>query len=195
MADNLAYDMREDEPWEELIDGRVVAMSPRPSINHHIISLNIYNIFKRFLRGKPCRPFGDGVDLYLTEEDRFVPDGMVVCDKSKIRSDGIHGGPDLVIEVLSPSTSRQDKIYKKDVYERCGVREYWIVSPQERMVEQYVLEDGKFVLRDVYQQYPDYRLERMTEAEKAALVTEFRCTLFPDLAIRLDDIFEDLLPG
>ena len=119
----------------------------------------------------------------------------MVLNPEQIQLDGVHGAPDLVIEVLSPSTSRQDKIYKKDVYERCGVREYWIVSPQERMVEQYVLEDGKFVLRDVYQQYPDYRLERMTDAEKAALVTEFRCTLFPDLAIRLDDIFGNLLPG
>ena len=81
------------------------------------------------------------------------------------------------------------------MYERCGVREYWIVSPRDRSVEQYLLEGGRFVLRDVYTQYLPEDLAGMTDAERAALVTEFRCSLFDDLTIRIDDIFYRVISG
>ena len=179
-----------DEPRTELIDGKVVAMSPRPALNHNSIILNLSRIFGNYLLGKPCRPFGDGADLYLTDKDHFVPDFMIVCNKDKIKWDHhVEGAPDFVVEVLSPSTARRDKGYKKRVYERCGVREYWIVDPMARSIEQYVLENGEFVLRDVYYYYPAYALEDMTDEEKAQVVTEFRCTLFDDLSIRLEDVF------
>lgn len=186
MSSNLAY---QDPPWEELIDGKVVLMSPRPAVDHYRVSFNISKIFSNFLHGRPCEPFGDGIDLYLTETDHFIPDGMIVCDPDKIRSDGVYGAPDLVVEVLSPSTARYDRGRKKDVYERCGVREYWIVSPTDKMVEQYFLEDGKLVLHDVYAVHPDWFLEKMREEERAAVVTEFKCSLYDDLIIKLDDIF------
>ena len=121
MCTNLAY---EEEFWEELIDGKAVLMSPRPATNHNQTAFNIASIFKNFLKGKPCRVFPDGTDLYLTDKDRFIPDVMVICDRSKIRDDGIHGAPDLVVEVLSPSSIKRDRVYKKRVYEQCGVREY-----------------------------------------------------------------------
>ena len=115
---------------------------------------------------------------------------MVVCDRSKIKPDGVYGPPDLVVEVLSPSTARNDRMHKKDVYERCGVQEYWLVSPADQFIEVYWLEDGRFVLHDTYTQYPDWALARMTDEEKAAVVTEFKCRLFDDLVIRLEDIFD-----
>ena len=163
-------------------------MSP-PSLNHNFISGNIYNIFSNYLRGKRCTPIADGTHLFLTKRERFIPDGMIVCDPDKLRPDGVHGAPDLVIEVLSPSTARNDKGHKKDVYEACGVREYWIISPGDRSVEQYVLENGRFTLREVYTQYPDYMLNNMTEDERAAVTTGFQCSLFDDLMIKVDDIF------
>ena len=180
-----------DEPWEELIDGEVVAMSPRPTLNHNSIIFNISRIFGNYLLGKPCRPFGDGADLYLTEKDHFVPDFMIVCDRDKIKGGGHHveGAPDFVVEVLSPSTARRDKGYKKRVYERCGVREYWIVDPIARSIEQYVLENGEFVLRDVYYHYRPYELEDMTEEEKAEIVTEFHPAIFDNMTVRLEDVF------
>lgn len=98
-----------------------------------------------------------------------------------------------VVEILSPSTSKRDRIYKKKVYEECGVREYWIVNPVDRSVEQYVLEDGQLILRDVFQLYPDFMLQHMTEEEKTAIVTEFQCTLFDDLTIRLENIFHRVI--
>ena len=185
MDGNPAY---QDEAWEELIDGKTVSMAPAGT-NHVFVSGHIYKLFANYLEGKRCTPIAEGVTVYLTEKDHFVPDFMVVCDPDKIRHDGVHGAPDLAVEVLSPSTAARDKRYKKSVYAQCGVKEYWIVSQRERSVEQYVLSGGTLELQDVYTEYPDYMLEKMSEAEKASLVTEFRCTLFEDLSLKLQDIF------
>ena len=138
-------------------------------------------------------PFGDGTDLYLTPKDRFVPDGMIVCNRDKIKPKGVYGAPDLVIEVLSPSTAKNDRGYKKRVYGTCGIPEYWIVSPSEKAVYVYLLQDGQYNLDNVYSLYPDYMLTKMTEEEQAAIPTEFQCSLFSDLVIRLENIFEDTL--
>ena len=185
MQSNLAYKL---EPREEIISGRVVMMAT-PTLNHNFIVGNVYRIFGNYLHGKRCTPFADNTSLFLTDKERYIPDMMIVCNPDKLKADGVHGAPDLVVEVLSPGTGRYDKGHKKDVYEKHGVREYWIISPEERLIEQYVLEDGRFVLRDVFQQYPDFMLKRMKEDERAAVVTEFRCSLFDDLTIRLEDIF------
>ncbi len=190
MNGNLAY---QEERREELIDGRVVAMSPRPAVNHNRVASNIFVLFYSYLKGKKCVPFSDGTDLYLTEEDRFIPDMMIVCNRDKITTDGVHGAPDLVVEVLSPSTANRDRRYKKDVYAKCGVREYWIVSPEEKSIEQYLLEDGRFTLHEVYTFYPNWMLAKMTEKERAAVVKEFQCSLYDDLVLSLDDIFSDLI--
>ncbi|MBQ9346433.1 MAG: Uma2 family endonuclease [Oscillibacter sp.] len=153
-------------------------------------------MFNYFLKGRTCEPFGDKEAVFL-EEDReeYEPDMMVVCDPDKVKADGIHGAPDLVVEVLSPSTARYDKGHKKDVYEKHGVREYWLVNPADQTLEQYVLEEGRFVLRGVFAQYPEFMLRRMSEAERAELVTEFQCSLFEDLTIRLEDVFNRVTPG
>ena len=188
---NLAYEL---EPREELIGGKVVAMSPRPGWNHISIAANIYNLFANYLHGKKCTAIPDGCDLFLTEEDRFVPDMMVVCDRDKIKTDGVHGAPDLVVEVLSPSTAQNDRHRKQKVYESCGVREYWIADAANRTVEQYFLQDGAFQLNAVYPAYREWELRRMTEEERAAVVTSFKCSLFDDFEIALADIFTGLLP-
>ena len=181
----MAYEF---EAEEEIIGGKVVMMAS-PSTNHIFIAGNLYNIFSNYLRGKQCVPFPDGATLFLSETEEYKPDMMVVCDPDKIRFDGVHGAPDLVVEVLSPSTGRNDRGHKKDVYEKHGVREYWIVSPGDQFIEQYVLQDGRFVLRDVYTRYPEYMLRRMSDEEKSAIVPEFKCTLFDDLTIKLEDVF------
>ena len=172
MSDNLAY---QEERREELIGGKVVMMSPA-SAGHTYVADNILMIFKQYLKGKKCIPFGDGLLVRLTEKDKFVPDVMVVCDRDKIKPDGVHGAPDLVVEV----------------YEACGVPEYWLVGPTDKSIEVYLLESGKYILHDVYTVRPDWVLAQMTDEERAAVVTEFKCHLYDDLVIRLDDIFGDL---
>lgn len=190
MRDNLAYKL---EVRKELIDGQLVAMSPRPVWNHVSAAGNIYNIFFQYLKGKSCTPVPDGLDLFLTEKDHFVPDMMVVCDPSKLQNDGVHGAPDLVVEVLSPSTAKNDRGYKKEVYSQCGVREYWIVDVANRMVEVYLPEGGQLTLHETYAIYPDFMLKGMDEEERAAVVTEFKCSLFDDLVIHLDDVFSRMI--
>jgi len=185
MSENLAY---REERREELIGGKAVMMSPA-STNHTFVSSNIYRIFGNYLHKKKCVPIGDGTTVYLTDDDHFVPDFMVVCDQDKIKSDGIYGAPDLVVEVLSPSTARNDKTHKKTVYAKCGVREYWLVSPGDRTVEVYRTDGIEFLLHDIYALRPDWELARMSKEERSALETHFKCSLFDDLDISLEDIF------
>ena len=187
MNGNLAY---QEEQREELIGGRIVSMA-LASVGHTYVADNILSIFKNYLKGKQCIPFGDGILVHLTDKDKFVPDAMVVCDRGKIRPDGVYGAPDLVVEVLSPSTAKRDRTYKKDVYERCGVPEYWLVSPSEKTIEVYWLVDGRYAPHDICTLPAGWEMERMTDAEKAAVVTEFNCHLYDDLTIRLEDIFID----
>ena len=186
METNLAY---EAPRREELIGGEAVLMAPRPSWNHNQVAYNIATLFANFLKGKTCTPIADGMDLYLNEENHFVPDFMIVCDQKKIRPDGVHGAPDLVVDVLSPSTMRNDKARKKDIYARCGVQEYWLVSPGEKSVEVYRADGSGFVLHDIYALHPDWELAQMTEEERSEVVTHFKCSLFDDLDIPLEDLF------
>ena len=186
MNDNLAY--RENRRVEK-IAGEVVAMSPSPRWNHMAVSGNIYKIFANYLSGKKCTPIQDGFDLYLDDENQFVPDFMVVCDTDKIKPDGVHGAPDLVVEVLSPSTAKNDKGYKMEAYARFGVKEYWIVNPADKSVDIYTLKGSSFSLHDVLTVRPEWELNKMSEEERASLVTKFKCSLFDDLEISLEDIF------
>ena len=183
---SLAYKL---ERPEQIINGKVVMMASA-SVPHGFVAENINNIFYNYLRGKRCTPFGDGTDLYLEDDkERYIPDGMIVCDPEKIKFNGVHGAPDLVVEILSPSTSRYDMGHKMKVYEKHGVRECWIVNPVTRSLNQYLLKDGQFVLWNVYMLYTEEMLKDMKEEERAAIVTEFQCSLFDDLTIRLEDVF------
>lgn len=190
MNTNLAFN---DEIYDELIDGQIIMMSPSPTANHFHAAGNIYTIFNNYLKGKKCTPFMDGFDLYLSEKNRFKPDMMIVCDSNKIKPDGVHGAPDLVVEVLSPGTMKRDKGYKKIAYEKAGVKEYWIVDTNNKSVEQYLLVNDTFILNEVYIIHPDYMLKKMTDEEKAAIITEFKCSLYDDLIIKIEDIFERII--
>ena len=187
MDTNLAYQY-EDYQRSELVGGKLIMMSPAAT-NHVLLSGNIYHIFANYLRGKKCTPIADGVTVYLTDEDHFVPDFMVVCDRDKLKGDGVHGAPDLVAEILSPSTAHNDRGRKMQVYAKCGVKEYWIVTPGEKTIEQYLNQDGQFFLNAVYALHSELALKRMNERERAAVVTHFQCTLFDDFDISLEDVF------
>ena len=110
----------------------------------------------------------------------------VVCDPDKVKPDGIHGAPDLVVEVLSPSTARNDRTRKAEVYAACGVREYWLVLPKEKQVEIYLPEGSAFVLHEVHTLSPE--AERLPTARPLP-PAHFKCSLFDDLEIALEDIF------
>ncbi len=175
---------------DEVLNGKVVLMSPRPAVNHNIIASNIYRIFGNYLDGKKCMPFADGTDVYLTEKDRVIPDVMIICKREIIKRNGIHGVPDLIVEVLSPGTKKRDRGYKKDLYEKCGVGEYWIVDPDSQAVEVYLLKEGKLKLDEVYQVLPDYI--ELSADEQADYKKEVPVSLYDDFYVPLESIFHNL---
>ena len=130
--------------------------------------------------------------MFLDENNNFVPDVLIVCDRGKIKYNGIYGAPDLVVEVLSPSTAANDRGIKKDTYEKAGVREYWIVDPVSKSIEVYHLQNGRLELDDVYLVYPEEEWERMTEEQRAAARLSVKVSLYDDLFVDVREVFEDI---
>ena len=133
----------DDERWE-LLGGIAYNMSPAPNANHQRISSILHNEIYNFLKGKKCVSFAAPFDVYFPENpnedfysiDTIVqPDISVICDPSKIIEKGCLGAPDLIIEILSPSTSKKDQNEKFLLYEKSGVREYWIVDPGNKFIQ------------------------------------------------------------
>ncbi|GHU74446.1 hypothetical protein FACS1894188_02690 [Clostridia bacterium] len=189
--DNLAEAYFDERPYE-ILDGEIFYMSC-PMTSHNRVKGNIYNIFKNFLKGKKCEVFPDPTSVFFNKKDVVIPDVMVVCDPNIVKEDGIHGAPDLIVEVLSPSTGKNDETYKKKLYEKQGVKEYWVVSSREFSIKVYALKDGVYEIDNMYYMYPNYTLKRMTDEEKAKIETEFTTSLYGDeLKIQIADVFCDL---
>lgn len=142
----------------ELYDGVPEAMSS-PSDVHQLVLGELHRQIANFLVGKPCRAYLSPFDVRILdaagdrpEDSLYVlqPDLMVVCDSGKVDRRGVRGAPDLVIEILSPSTRANDKVRKFMLYERAGVREYWIVDPERRTVLVYTPEEDRYCAADAY---------------------------------------------
>ena len=155
LADILAWP---EQPRMELIEGEPVMMAP-PRRIHQLISFELGRQLGNYLEGKRCQvyPAPFAVRLFEQDGDRpenvdtmLEPDISVVCDPNKLDDLGCKGAPDLIIEILSPSTARLDRVTKFHLYQRAGVREYWIVDPAGRTVQVYTLEDGRYHAADVY---------------------------------------------
>ena len=146
-ADYLTWP--DEERWE-IIDGEAYNMTPAPSVTHQRITTRLARCFGNLLDKKPCEPFVPPTDVVFDEFNIVQPDFLVVCDKGKITAANIQGAPDLVVEILSPSTGRKDRREKKALYERFGVREYLLIHPEDEIVERYSLVDGKYVGPDVF---------------------------------------------
>lgn len=180
-----------DERRKEIINGRVVMMSPA-RLDHLQVSGNLYRFFGNYLQGKTCRVFPDGAKVELSEKDQFIPDLVIVCDPSKLQGTKIVGAPDLVVEILSPTTANNDRIYKKQIYEAHGVKEYWIISIETRTVEVYQLQDGELKPGAIYLHPLRFSGSAGAADAKrfASPSAEIRCSLFPDLFIPLKMIFD-----
>ncbi len=141
----------ENERWE-LIDGVAYDMSPAPSRHHQGLITQFILQFGAYLQDKPCRIYAAPFDVRLPDGDEdddtivtvVQPDLVVVCDPDKLDEKGCRGAPDLVIEILSPSTTSKDLHEKFDLYERVGIKEYWIVHPQDRTVMVFKREGERF---------------------------------------------------
>ncbi|MCD8105868.1 MAG: Uma2 family endonuclease [Lachnospiraceae bacterium] len=127
-----------DEQRVELIDGVIYDMAA-PGFGHQTVALHITKQLDEFIdsRGDSCLPFMSPVDVQLDCDERTMvqPDVVVLCDTNKLKKRCIYGAPDLVMEVLSPSTKRKDETTKLEKYRKAGVREYWMIDfRQERVV-------------------------------------------------------------
>jgi Uma2 family endonuclease len=145
------YTVDEFMSWDEnvraeLYDGEVRLMA-EPTTRHQSVAGEIFGQLWQFLKGKPCKVFHAPVGVCLSdnEDTVFEPDIIVVCDKTKLDGKKCNGAPDLVVEVLSPSSVRYDKIRKYDKYREAGVREYWIVDPDKNTLQANILVNGTYI--------------------------------------------------
>ncbi|CAA7601719.1 Restriction endonuclease type II-like [Acididesulfobacillus acetoxydans] len=177
-ADYLTWP--EGDRWE-IIDG-VPYMQVAPIWQHQSVSRELLRQFSNYLLHKPCQVFASPFDLRLSNLDTkdedttevYQPDLTIICDKDKLSKTGFCGVPEMVIEILSPSTAKTDKLLKFNAYESFGVKEYWIVEPDTKLVNAFILQgDGRYGRIEVY-----------TEDD------EVKVSIFPDFAIDLKLVFE-----
>ena len=143
----------------EIVDGEAVMMAP-PTTAHQLISGEMFRQLANYLEGKKCRAIPAPFAVRLFEKDgdspedvdtMVEPDISIVCDSSKLDKHGCKGAPDIVVEILSPSTQRHDRLVKLGLYQRARVREYWIVNPEDQTVQVMLLDDGGVLqLHEVY---------------------------------------------
>jgi Uma2 family endonuclease len=166
----------------ELLKGYIVQMAA-PATKHQRISIRLGTVWSNYLEGKTCEVFDAPFDVRLYNRKKSLlldkeiytvvqPDLCVVCDAAKIDEKGCNGAPELIIEILSPSNSATDMKHKYKLYAETGVTEYWIVYPNEELIQQYVLENEHYITHQV-----------VMKTEK---ITPY---LFPDLEIDLNRIF------
>jgi Uma2 family endonuclease len=180
-ADYLSWP--NEERWE-IIDGVPYDMSPAPLRRHQEISMALSGEFYTYLKGKPCKVYAAPFDVRLPKdgevEDRDIttviqPDIAVVCKLERLDSRGCLKAPDLIVEILSPFTSSKDSVKKFDLYEREGVREYWVVRPDEQTVSVFMLgSDNRYGRPEMYTEYD-----------------KIKVGIFDSLVIDLQDIFRE----
>lgn len=179
-ADYLKW---QSEERLELIKGKIFKMSPAPATRHQRILMRLsFEIFQ-FLKNRDCQVFVAPFDVRLprrdAESDKEIftvvqPDVCVVCDPAKIDEKGCLGAPDWIIEILSPGNTRKEMDNKFDVYEESGVKEYWLVEPNDEVIFIYLLdEQGKY-----------FGTKPATVTQTLASVT------LPEFTIDLDQLFD-----
>lgn len=180
-ADYLLWQIKERI---ELIKGKILQMSPAPSRYHQRVATTLTGILFQELRMHSCDLYAAPFDVRLLDRKKSTPDQevytvvqpdlCVICDKSKLDDRGAFGAPDLVIEISSPGNSIREMKIKFELYQEAGVKEYWIVNPQEKTVFVYQLIGNQFV-----NYHPLSELDTIESA------------LFPQLDFAISDIFKE----
>ena len=133
-----------DERRVELIDGVIYDMGASTFVHQHISAV-IYSTIIKYIesKGGSCLPMYSPVDVRLDSDNKTMvqPDVLILCDKSQIRKWGIEGAPDFCLEIISRSTSKKDYIKKLQKYTDAGVKEYWIIDPERKVLLTYHWKD------------------------------------------------------
>jgi len=135
----------ETQKWE-MMDGVPYAMAAA-SPRHQELKIELAALFRNYLKGKSCRVFSEiEIRLDTDKNDTFlIPDLFILCDKSKRGPKGVIGAPDMIVEILSPSNARHDRLTKRRKYQQVGVKEYWLLDPRDDILEVALLgEDGLY---------------------------------------------------
>ena len=145
----------------EIIGGDVFNMTPAPTTLHQSVTFRIGYLLERELEKKnyPCRLFIAPTDVILSDRDVIQPDVLIICDRSKIEEKGVFGPPDVIFEVTSPATEATDRKKKRDLFERFGVKEYFMVHPERKFVEKYTLDGGIYHKPDLYQEADTFPID------------------------------------
>ena len=180
---------------EERINGKIYLMA-RPSVNHMRVQGNIRESFERFFRktGRDCEAIFEA-ELDIGKGDYVVPDIMVLCYNQQ-DDDNI---PLILIEVLSKSTRTKDLREKMALYANLGVKEYWLVDYKNLSVDIYILDEsaGHYKTHSSYSYFlkEDFPSDEARRAkEEAKVIKEFSPVQFPELVIRVEDIFYRVIP-
>jgi Uma2 family endonuclease len=166
----------------ELIKGFIKKMSPAPNRSHQTVVKNIAVKLSSVLENKPCNFYFAPFDVRLpipsakTEHTVVQPDLCIICDESKLDEQGCNGAPDLIVEILSPNNSKHDVDTKFKLYEESGVKEYWMVEPNQKMVLVYTLQNDCYI-----------GLKPFSEDE--TIVSPF----FPDMKIEVATVFKNVI--
>ena len=171
----------------ELIKGRIFKMSPALAEFHQRILTKVGNEIYNYLKRKPCVVYFAPFDVRLVKkcsDDKQIttvvqPDICVICDLKKLDKKGCLGAPDIVVEILSPGNNKKELQNKYEVYEEAGVKEYWIIQPEEKTFFKYVLDENE--------QYQPTKI--------LTLGDNVTSTILPGFVLNLDEVFADLFTG
>src|SRR5690625_812121 len=176
--ENGKYSYAEYLTWDEgerveIIDGNIVNMSPAPSRRHQQILRELSTTFTNFLRDKKCEVFFSPFDVRLLTEDKqdgdienvVQPDLSIVCDQNKLDDKGCNVATDMIAEVLSPSSVKLDRWKKYQLYEKAGVKEYWLVDPVNEAVEIHRLIDERYTFQGVFTKEDTISVDILTGLE------------------------------
>ena len=129
-------------------------MTPAPETGHQKISREIsFCLYEHIMTRKLGEVLYAPIDVVLTEENAFQPDVLVLLNEhlEQIQEKRIVGAPDLVVEIISPGSLLNDRVTKKLVYERAGIPEYWLVNPESKTIEVFVLENSVYISLGAFQ--------------------------------------------
>lgn len=172
----LEYDAKSDEQLE-FLEGEIF-LKASPNTAHQRISRKLSTQFDLYFRGKSCEPFVAPFDILLTcsgnsAVHKVIPDLSVICDKTGLGDKNYSGIPTLIVEILSPSTAWVDIGRKLELYQSCGVKEYWILSPKNRTAQLFSLNEEGF--------YDEPSIFTGNDS--------MRSVLFSDLVVELEALF------
>ncbi|MBQ3336487.1 MAG: Uma2 family endonuclease [Selenomonadaceae bacterium] len=177
----------------EVIDGEKFLWHSE-NLGHNLIRGNLIMLFGAHIKINRSGFIVSQLYTYLPDGNLVFPD-IIFIDRAQEKlvinnpDDGFHGVPDMVSEIFSRSTMKRDIGIKKDVYERNGVREYWMIDPWSESIRVYLLRDGKYFLDEIYHNYPEDELKELTDEERAEIKFEIPVAVLDGFKVKIKNIF------